>query len=417
MRLENQAMTRRYRLRIMLYAAIIGLIAGAMSILFHYLVDRGTEVFTWLTSQESGYILLSPFVVYALLYLSSKYFLDGDDCFGAAAVERELSDIEQLLLRPHKVIVKMINTIVALAGGFAVGQFGPTLHIGGAIGSNVGYYFKMPRSVIRVLVGCGVAAALSAIMHAPLFAAIFVIEVIYAKRYFDYMLPVLLSSLVAYSLDRQVMGDYRFLSLESLPTVTLASSEAWLVIIALATGLGLVAGCYVMTLRWGERLFKPKRNQLFILAGLAAATALIYAFFPTVVHLNLQGVRTLFSNGTAIGVLFVILVIRLLLTAVQLGSGIYGGNFSPGLTVGILFGAIFTKIMALFGLNTYDFETYMALSIVGILSGFAHAPISAVVLVLELSGEHSITIPAMVIALISYFVSAMVVQDNVYNLK
>lgn len=417
MRLENQAMTRLYRLRIMLYAAIIGLIAGAMSISFHYLVDRGTEAFTWLTSQEVGYILLSPFVVYGLLYLSRKYLLDGDDCFGAAAVERELSDIDQLLLRPDKVIIKMINTIVALVGGFAVGQFGPTLHIGGAIGSNVGYYFNMPRSVIRVLVGCGVAAALSAIMHAPLFAAIFVIEVIYAKRYFNYMLPVLLSSLVAYGLDRQVMGDYQFLSLETLPTVSLASADTWLIVIALATGLGLVAGGYVMALRWGERLFKPKRNQLLILAGLAATTALIYTFFPTVVHLNLQGVRTLFSGDTAIGALLIILLIRLLLTAAQLGSGIYGGNFSPGLIIGMLFGAIFAKGVALFGINAYDFETYMALSIVGILSGFAHAPISAVVLVLELSSEYSITVPAMVIALISYFVSDIVVQDNVYNLK
>ncbi|PID79865.1 MAG: hypothetical protein CSB19_01640 [Clostridiales bacterium] len=417
MKIEHEALSRKNRFQIMFYALLIGLLAGAISIVFHVVLSFSKNAVQGLIAYSRPLVLLLPFIVYGFLYFSERLFTPGNTAFGAQAVERELNDIDRQLMKPNGVILKVVNTIIALTSGFAVGQFGPTLHIGGAIGSNVGYYFKFSKSVIRALIGCGVAAAISAIMQTPLFATIFVIEVIFAKRYFDYMLPVLLSSLVAYLLNYNALGDNRIFDLSKIVQSVDVTEEYWISMVIFAVLMGLMAVVYIYALSYFEKALKPHKQKLSIYLMLASAFALLYYLFPLAHYSELADILDLIGRADGLMWLLFLLIARLLATALQLGSGVYGGNFSPGLTIGFIFGALINALLERFANMQMAVDYWLPLSAVAIFSGFAHAPISAVVLAVELTGSASLLVPALFVALISHMVCDLIVGESIYTLK
>ena len=125
--------------------------------------------------------------------------LDKDNQgFGVAQVMFEIEYIQTLMMKPASVLYKTIGTILTLLSGFSVGIHGPITHIGGAVGSNIANFFKMNDEDTRVLIGCGVAGCMAAAFQSPIFATLFVAEIIFKKRYFDMMSTILLSALSGY---------------------------------------------------------------------------------------------------------------------------------------------------------------------------------------------------------------------------
>lgn len=413
---SDQVVSRQYRLKIILYAIAVGIVAGLLSIIYHTVFMHGKKLVLYLDNKYEFLVLLLPFIVYLVLFFSHKLYLGGEGDFGVSAVDKELKQIERHMMTPAKVFIKLVNTLIALSAGFAVGQLGPTVYLGGAIGSNLGYYLKLPKSVIRMLIGCGVAAALSAILRTPLFAALIVVEVVFGKRYFDYMLPVLTSGLVAYFIDSLVIGDYDFIHIGSLQKITHLTFKHWLVAVLLALGLGILSALYTKGIKIASlwlKLFKHRVVSYFLVALI---TALIMAVSPDILFFDSVTMPKLLTGQLTIGMLITLLILRFILTTMQLGSGVFGGNFSPGIVIGILFGVLVYTILNTWSLAPFDLAHFIAFSIVGMFAGFAHAPISAVVLAIELSGDSTALLPFLLIAIISHFVSDFLVRENAFNL-
>ncbi len=418
MKIEHQDVSKKEEFIIWGLALIVGVIAGVIAVCFTKFVGVGSHWVMRLSERYPLSVLVLPLAVYGI-HAITNYVLKDDLKFGVQALEHELAEIDHLVMRPRNVVLKIFNTSVALISGFAVGQFGPMLYLGGAIGSNIGYYFKLHKETIRMLIGCGVAAAISATFQMPLFAAVFAIEVIYAKRYFDYMLPLLISSLTAYVLLRLSAVDILFFDFSGLVPMQSFSSGHWVFIASLAVLLGVVSGVYVKSLKYMARMFKqmPAVVKQRTVVVIAMAMGGLYYFVPAAHYFNISNMVNLLDAQGAVITLSILLALRLLLTSVQLGSGIYGGNFSPGLILGILFGLIFYIVMPASMTMQMDVLFVITLSVVGILSGFAHAPISAVILAVESSGEASILFPALVIAMLSHLISDLIAEESVFNLK
>ncbi len=414
MKTADDFSSRIDRLTVVFYAILIGLLAGVFSLVFNLLLTSGTRLVEQLLVERHLFVLLIPLIVYLLLLFSNHYLQPSERSFGIQAVERELAEIDRQLMKPKAVLIKFFNTVVTLCCGFAVGQFGPTVHLGGAIGSNVGYYGKFPKQVIRILIGCGVAAAISAIMQTPLFAAVFVIEVIFSKRYFDYMLPILLSSLVAFFLNFYFLGKNRIISFVNFDFSLTMNQHDWFWLMTFALGLGVLMATYIFLLDYFTVFFKSFKNKIAVYGILIVGFAVLYYNFPTALLTTPGNIIALVDQHNGLLLLGLLLLVRLLLTSVQLGSGVYGGSFSPGIIIGIIFATLTHGVLVDFNVLQLDLQNWLALSIVGTISAFASAPISAVVLSLELTGNVAILIPALVVALISYFIFDFLVVDQVY---
>ncbi len=417
MKVENTVFSRSESLKIMLYALLIGVLAGAISIIFSKLLTVGIMLIQRLLAQNKIFVLVVPAVVYLLFLLSNRYFKITNQTFGVQAVEYELLEIDRQLMKPQAVIVKFINTIITLSCGLAVGQFGPTVHLGGAIGSNIGYYFKFSKKEIRVLIGCGVAAAISSVMQTPLFATIFVVEVIFAKRYFDYMLPVLLASLVAYFLNFNVIGTNHIVNFANFRFELALTTSDWLYLVIFAIGLGLVAALYVFSLNFFESWFEVLKHKKAAYLILVVGFAIVYYSFPQAHFTTPEKIIALAEQSNGLIMLLLLLVVRILLTGLQLGSGLYGGNFSPAVLVGVIFGVITNMLCSNVAGPQLTLQNWLTFSLVGIISGFAYAPLAAIILAVELTADGSIVIPALVVAFISYFVFDLLIDEGVYSLE
>ncbi len=417
MKVENTVFSRSESLKIMIYALMIGVLAGAISIVFNKLLSNGEMLIQQLLEKQHAFVLIVPAIVYLLFLLSNRYFKITNQTFGVQAVEHELVEIDRQLMKPQAVIVKFVNTIITLSCGFAVGQFGPIVHLGGAIGSNIGYYFKFSKKEIRVLIGCGVAAAISSVMQTPLFATIFVVEVIFAKRYFDYMLPVLLASLVAYFLNLNVIGTNHIVNFANYRLELALTINDWLYLIIFAIGLGLVAAGYAFSINFFEDCFKALKHKKATYLILIVGFAVVYYIFPQAHFTTPEAIIGLAKQSNGIVLLVILLFLRILLTGLQLGSGLYGGNFSPAVLIGVIFGVIVNGLFSSVDGLQLTLQNWLTFSLVGMISGFAYAPLAAIILAVELTGDGSIVIPALVVAFISYFVFDLLIDEGVYSLK
>ncbi len=261
------------------------------------------------------------------------------------------------------------------------------------------------------------AAAISSVMQTPLFAAIFVVEVIFAKRYFDYMLPILFASLVAFFLNIYVIGSNHIVDFNEFRFELILTARDWLFLIIFAVGLGLVAALYVFSLNFFEAQFEALKDKKAAYLILIVSFAIVYYFFPQAHFTTPEKIITLAEKSNGLALLVLLLIVRVLLTGLQLGSGLYGGNFSPAVLVGIVFGVISNMLFSAVGGLQLSLQNWLTFSVVGIISGFAFAPLSAIVLAIELTGDGSILIPALVVAFVSYFVFDLLIDDGVYSLK
>ncbi len=399
MRIEGKFFSRTDNLKLVFYAALIGCLAAVFSLFFNLLIDNGSWLIGQLLNSHHGFILLVPVIVYALLAMSNRYLKPSEMSFGIQAVERELEEIDRQLMKPRAVSIKFFNTLITQCVGFAVGQFGPTAHLGGAIGSNIGYYGKFSKEMIRILIGCGVAAAISALMQTPLFAAIFVIEVIFAKRYFDYMFPILLASLLAASLNVYFWGHDQIISFGEFNFNFSLQLGDWLWLAVFALCLGIIMALYALALNYFSELFQSFKNKKISYLLLAIGFMLLYYHFPLALFTTPTKIVALLSRDNGLQLLAVLL----LATAIQLGSGVYGGSFSPSIIIALIFAGITHGALLGANLSQFNLQHWLAFAIVGAIGGFGCAPVAAVVLALELTGEIAILVPAIAVALISYF--------------
>ncbi len=167
---------------------VIGGITGLLSTGFNYSVQKLIEIMMLChpVSFKSRMILI-PIVGGLFLGLIHKYFIgEADYGFGVSGVMEEIKSINNYLMKPLVVLAKTFSTIFTLAIGWSAGKHGPIVYIGGAVGSWIGYTYNYSRDHIKILIACGVSGALAGVFNEPIFATLFVLEVILHRDYLKY---------------------------------------------------------------------------------------------------------------------------------------------------------------------------------------------------------------------------------------
>lgn len=391
----------------------VGIFSGLSVLFFSSAIDAGV-----LLAKQSllvlpiGYFvlpLIGGVIIIGLNHLYEKGDVSG---IGIAQVLLELEHIKTHFMRPFRVLIRVINATVALIFGFSVGRFGPIVHLGSAIGSNIGYFFKMSPDDIRILIGCGASAAISVVFRTPLFAAVFVLEVLYRKQFSQLFAPVVISSVVGY-----LIGDF-LMHTESIfkimEPINVNGSDLILYI-----GLGLVLSimgiAYMWLIEQGSLWFgKLKKRWVSLILGsvLIGGMALV---FPENMELHEQTTFNVMNGNMGVMMLFMVVAFKLIGTGISLGSGFVGGNFYPGVTIGAASGMLFNSVVSPGVAN----PAYGTLGVGGMIAGFLNAPISGIVFILEASSNPTLMIPALIVcAVSSMFINHIYKKDiftNTYN--
>ncbi len=302
----------------------------------------------------------------------------------------------------HIPLVSSVNQFVggalALIFGFSVGREGPSVHIGAAGASLLGSWLHLPYNAMRTLSGCGVAAGISATFNTPLAAVIFVMEVVLREYKIHVFVPIILAAVTGALITQSVFGDGYELAL-----IQVQSLSGWhfpyLVICGMT--LGVIAYAFNYNLMLIIRLFKPlSMLPRLLLAG--AIMGFIAFATPEALGSGMSAIGISVSSPDNFSLIATILIAKLLATLFVLGLGIPGGLIGPVIGLGVLLGTLMAYFPMMITNEANVYGTYALLGLAGLLAATLHAPLAALVAVMELSSSPEIIVPAMVVITSAY---------------
>ena len=411
-------------------ALLVGLGAGAGAIGFRYLILGLTEVFSGHRDYSPlghaanphvpglgiWFVVLVP-VLGGLIYgpLVSKF---APEARGHGVPEVMLSVAEMGgRIRPQVPAVKAVASALCIGSGGSVGREGPIVQIGSALGSVIGQIARVPERHLRLLVACGAAGGIAATFNAPIAGVFFALEVILGDFETASFGVVVLSSVTASAVARAVFGSSSFLH---LPSFTLTSPLE----LVLYAGLGVLAGVVgVLFIRvlygtedladriWrGPAWARPAAGGV-LLGLLLLAVPQMYGVGYPVLSRAVEGHYVLVF-------VLVLLVAKIAATSLTIAIGGSGGVFAPSLFMGAMLGSAFGQgVHALLPTLTAPTGAYALVGMGAVFAGSARAPITAVIILFELTGEYTIILPLMVAIVLATATSTRLSGDTIYTLK
>ncbi|MCE0763721.1 chloride channel protein [Pseudonocardia kujensis] len=313
--------------------------------------------------------------------------------------------------------VKSLASALCIGTGGSVGREGPIVQIGSALGSSIGQWLRVPDHRLRLMVACGAAGGISATFDAPIAGVFFALEIILRAFTAEAFGVVVISSVTANVVARAVVGNDHIIELPaySLGSATEFPLYAVLGLLAGVVGWGFARILYLIEdlcdhVWRGPEWLRPAVGGL-LLGGVLLALPQMYGVGYPVLEAGIAG-------KYAVRFLIVLMLGKMLATSLTIGIGGSGGVFAPSLFVGGMAGTAFGfAAQALFpGLDLSP----GAFGLVGMAAVFAaasHAPIAAVLIVFELTGQYSVILPLMAAVALATGVSHLISRDNIYTLK
>lgn len=298
-------------------------------------------------------------------------------------------------------------TLVSVSSGASVGVFGPIIHYGGCIASWLKQFFgNLSRPVI---LASGGAAAIGALFSAPIAAAIFAHEMLLRRVRTSESAPVVMAALGGYFSAVMLLGDNRrFLNVVGDPLPFSAFSLG----MAVAVGIccGLVSSLYIYLVTSGPGWAKNSKIPP-ILRPLVAA-AILFAlspFFPQLIGPGMPSVNMALAGKFSLVLLICLVFLKVCATAMCRSMGFHGGIFLPAVFIGAMIGGIFDLLV---GEGSHMFALLGAAACTGSAIG---APIAAVVILFEMSGDYRFIVLAMVSVAISCQISRSLVARSIWD--
>ncbi|MEN8161935.1 MAG: chloride channel protein, partial [Myxococcota bacterium] len=319
-------------------------------------------------------------------------------------------------IRPRVVLVKALASALTIGSGGSVGREGPIVQIGSALGSSVGQLLRMPGRHLRTLVGCGAAAGIAAAFNAPIAGALFAVEVILGDFAVPQFSPIVIASVVATVISRYFYGD--FPAFEVPPYQLVSPFELGPYMLA-GVAAGVVGVVFIRVLYASEDFFERLRiPELLKLPIGGLCVGAIAIFLPHVYGVGYSTINDALTGALPLGLLVLLLGAKIMATSLTLGSGGSGGIFAPSLFLGAMTGgAIGTIVHQIFPESTASSGAYALVVMGAVVAATTHAPITAIIIIFELTKEIAIVPPLMASCVISTIVSSYPDPNSIYTLK
>jgi CIC family chloride channel protein len=411
-------------------AVLIGAGAGLGAIVFRWLITTFTHLFSgqadyadagraahpWFPELGPWFLLFAP-VVAGLIYGPLVYKF-APEARGHGVPEVMYAVAERGGRIPAQVsAVKALASALTIGSGGSVGREGPIVQIGSALGSTLGRFTRLPESRLRVLVACGAAGGIAATFNAPLAGPFFAMELILRDFAAESFGAVVLASVTASVVGRAAFGNTAFLD---LPPFTLRNPVEYLLFIVLGVVVGACGVLFTRVLYWiedfcdwvwrGPEWLRPAVGGVF-LGGLLLALPQMYGVGYPVLQNAVEG-------KYLIGFLLLLLVGKIVATSLTIGIGGSGGVFAPSLFIGAMGGTAFGIVVhAWLPSLTASPGVYGLIGMGAAFAGAARAPITAVIVLFELTGQYTIILPMLTAIVIATATSRALSRDTIYTLK
>jgi len=319
------------------------------------------------------------------------------------------------IVRFRPVVIRTLAAVVTLAGGGSAGSEGPTAVLGSAIGSVTGRAMRFQPRRLKILVGCGAAAGISAAFNAPFAGAFFALEEVLGSFSIGAFSPVVIASVAAAITVRPFLGSHPAFHIPPYGSIRPISIVLLYPLLGIACGLAsaLYSRLYFAT---ADLLQHVRPNWLRPLLGGLAVGILGYSGGGLLMGTGHLAIPIEMFGGITWYLLIGFALAKMLATSLTLGSGGSGGLFTPTLFVGAAFGGgigvLADHLLPHFGLHP---EAWALVGMAGLIAGTVHAPITAIFMVFEMTDDYNLVPPLMIVSVIALATARRFAKHGLYD--
>jgi len=401
---------------------IIGCGGGLFAVLFRLMIGWSNTGFTSAGHSIFGFLpadlwkitipALAGIVVGPLVYFLAR------EAKGHGVPEvMEAVALKGGRMRMRVIFVKAIASAASIGAGASVGREGPIIQMGSGIGSVISQWFKLHEDKIKICVGCGAAAGISATFNAPMAGVMFAQEIILDKFTASSFIPMVISSVSATAISQIFLGNVPAFT---VPTYQMKNPLELFLYVLLGIVAALAALLFVKTLyksedvfdawKWFPEWLKPVIGGLIIGA--------IGLKLPQILGVGYDTISNTFLGKYGLWLLLALGFSKVIATSLTLGSGHSGGIFAPSLFMGATFGGAFGLIVKqLFPTIVGNPGAYAIVGMGAVVAGATQAPITAILIIFEMTRDYSLILPLMIAIVISTAIFNYFSKGNIYTLK
>lgn len=406
---------RQWLRRVVFWAGAV--LVAAVAILFALVADRVGTMFVTLQAPRPWIALVICPVGIAASFLLTRHVFPGAQGSGIpqviAAQHMTDRDAVAAVLSPRIACGKIALTLMGLACGASIGREGPTVQIGAAIMHALGRLLRLPRLELeRALILAGGAAGVAAAFNTPLAGIVFAIEELshsFESRTSGTMLTAVI---IAGVVTLAVMGNYTYFGQTA---AELDFGRGWIAVLLCSVTGGLLGGLFSSALIAFARGLPGRAGAMLVRYPVvfAALCGLAIAAIGMLSHGQTYGTgyaqaRDMVEGATRLPGSYVVL--KFAATAISYISGIPGGLFAPSLSVGAGLGAWLAQLMP-----SAPAGAVVLLGMVGYFSGVVQAPITAAIIVMEMTDNQRLTLPLLATSFLAFGISRLVCRRPIYG--
>jgi len=332
-----------------------------------------------------------------------------------AAVELEGETfLGKKLLNIKVSIVKVLSSLVLLAGGGAIGREGPTIQVSASIFNFMHHTLpeKWEKFSAQLMILTGAASGLAAAFNTPLGGIVFAIEELSRIQFSKFRTTLFVAVIISGMTAQAMLGPYLYLGFPNVRTSDY-SFFLWVILVAALTGfLGGLFGSLILSIHQWKKRIQSIRKGIFVVLLFGLAFACVYYFVNHAVAGAGKGILEdlLFIDNRDVS--FNLMVSRFVGPILSFGSGGAGGIFAPSLSAGGTVGAFISYIADISRENT---NLLILTGMVGFLTGVTHSPFTSAILVLEMTDRHSVIFYLMLAGMLAYLFAMIIDKESVYE--
>ena len=415
------------QVRFWFIALAVGIASGLAAIAFRFGIDwlqstlYGTDDVAALHSVAAGlewwWLIIIP-VVGGLVVGLILYRTTSDQRVHSVSDVIEGAALYDGRLKVKRGVGSALASLITLSSGGSTGREGPVVHIAALIATGVNNWLKVDGITGRDLLGCAVAAAVSASFNAPIAGALFALEVVLRHFALHAFAPIVIASVAGTVISRMAFGDVTEFYIPGQNALAFYVELPAYMLLGLLCGL--VAVIFMRTLFWTDRAATHYQQRIGLHPVLRPAVAglllgLIAVVFPHIIGVGYETTSDALTGRLLFHEAVVFTIVKVIAVAITFGGRMGGGVFSPSLMVGAMTGLAFGIVAtAIFPDVSGSAALYALAGMGGVAAAVLGAPISTTLIVFELTGDWQTGLAVMVTVSLSSAVAARIVDRSFF---
>lgn len=412
--------SRKYNLMMIFYSLLTGLLAGIVVILYRIGLDEADILRNKLFHDLSVKKFFTGIIIFIIIGFILQFLITKFPLISGSGIPQ----VKGLLMKKTRfkwlpeLILKFFGGLLSIGAGLSLGREGPSIHLGALVGEGINEITGRSEIEKKYFVTCGASAGLAAAFNAPLAGVMFALEELH--KFFSPLLLIctLIASIAADFLTRITLGYHPVFDFEVTAPVEFNPVAEILLMLLFGIIMSFLGKLFSDNLVRFQKIYKKINLNPYFKVSVLMLTAFITAFlFKEITGGGHKLIENIAQSPTPLLILFLLLVGKFLYTLISYSSGFPGGIFLPMLVIGALLGKIYgIFVVNIFNVSDVYITHYIILGMAAYFTAVVRAPITGIILILEMTGNFSHLFALTFISAVSYIITEIINLDPIYDI-